>query len=226
MKLLHFPTWPGLGEEAAGDSLYIKRVRTKENNLIILKGFCISIRKSFRFDPLINNGWPEGCFLLFCLFLIHLNEGGKCSPVVWAWLSLQFKSVLCLSPNVLLQHSSFGRLKSALGRFPYQTKQVKQPSYLIHKRPKTVKLYHHSPGSAFYCHLQHNRLWFSPLSEQGCLCDWLPSQNTSYLLSSEDTSLLNINKTTGTCSERRVCAAWPGVGAEAFGQHHGSELYC
>lgn len=32
-----------------------------------------------------------------------------------------------------------------------------------------MKLHHRSPGSAFYCHLQHNWLWLSLLSEQGCL---------------------------------------------------------
>lgn len=150
----------------------------------------------------------------------------KIIPVVWAQLSLQFKSPLCLSLNLLLQHSSFGMLKSALGRFPYQTKQVKQPSYFIHKRPKTVKLCHCSPGSAFYCHLQPHWLWLSLLSEQGCLHDCSPSQNTSYELSPEDTILLNIGKTARMCSEGRACAAWPGVGTGAFGQHQGSELHC
>lgn len=130
----------------------------------------------------------------------------------------------CLSLNLLLQHSNFRMLKSALGRFPYQTKQVRHPSCLIHERPKTVKLHHCSPGSAFYCHLQHNWLWLSLLSEQGYLFYHTPSQNASYLLSPEDTSLLNIGKTAGTCSEGRACAAWPGVGAGAFGQHHGLEL--
>lgn len=185
-------------------------MRTKENNLLILKGFCISIRKSFRFDPLINNGWPDRCFLLCCLSLIHLNDGGKCRPVVWARLSLQFKSSLCLSPNLLLQYSSLGMLKSTLGRFLYQTKQVKQPSCLIHKRPKTVKLHHRSPASAFYCHLQHNWLWLSLLSEQGCLYDCSLSQNTLYLLSPEDTSLLNTGKTAGMWCGGLSCLTWSG----------------
>lgn len=42
-------------------------------------------------------------------FLIHLNDGGKYSPLVRARQSLQFKSLLCLSPNLLSHHSSFGR---------------------------------------------------------------------------------------------------------------------
>lgn len=159
MKLLHFPTWPRLGEEAAGASFCIKRVRTKENNLIILKGFCISIRKSFRFDPLINNGWPGRCFLLYCLFLIHLNDGGKCSPVVWGRLSLQFKSVLSVSESPPATQQ-FWYVEKCTWEISLPNQEVKQPSYLTHKRPKTMKLYHCSPGSAFYCHLQHNWLWF------------------------------------------------------------------
>lgn len=42
-------------------------------------------------------------------FLIHLNDGGKYSPLVKARQSLQFKSLLCLAPNLLSHHSSFGR---------------------------------------------------------------------------------------------------------------------
>jgi len=110
-------------------------------------------------------------------FLIHLNEGGKYSPLVRARQSLQFKSSLCLSLNLLSHHSSFGRSKSTLGRFPCQAKQVKQPSCcLMYERPKTVKLHHRGPGSAFSYHVQHNWPWLSLLSDQDCLHDCLLSQ--------------------------------------------------
>lgn len=70
------------------------------------------------------------------LFLIYLDDGGKYSPLVRARQSLQFKSSLCLSLDLLLCHSSFGRSKSMLGRFPYYAEQVKQPSCcFMYERP-------------------------------------------------------------------------------------------
>lgn len=115
-------------------------------------------------------------------FLIHLNDHGKYSPSVRARLSLQLQSSLCLPLDLLSHHSSFGRLKSMFWRSLCQAEEVKQPSCCLrHKRPKTTKLHHRAPSPAFSCHVQHNWICLSLISERGFLNDCPPSQKLSHL---------------------------------------------
>lgn len=106
-------------------------------------------------------------------FLIHLNDGRKYSPSVTARQSLQFKSLLCLSLKLHLHNSSFGRSKNTFRKFPYQVEQVRHSCCLMCKRPKTWKLHHRIPGSAFSYNGQHNWLWLSLRSDQHLLHDCL-----------------------------------------------------
>lgn len=73
----------------------------------------VSERVSDLVPSLIMNGQTDA-FSPAVFFLIHVNEGGKYSPLFRAGQPLPFKRLLCLS-----HHSSFGTSESMLGRFPY-----------------------------------------------------------------------------------------------------------